>query len=196
MYRLVQYRLMSDRHDVVPILAGVFRDHGFDGSSLAVISRQTGLGKGSLYHYFPRGKQEMAEAVLDDVEQWFQHNVFEPLRRGTDAASTTHEMFVQTSRYFRSNRLVCVFGAFTLGLERAAFSGRVAAHFAHWIEALTPVLRRLGHGESAPELAEEIVAGIQGALVLARASGDDRRFERLLSRLEASAVRVPAGAHA
>ncbi|WP_176458174.1 MULTISPECIES: TetR/AcrR family transcriptional regulator [Nocardiaceae] len=187
---------MSDRHDVVPILAGVFRDHGFDGSSLAVISRQTGLGKGSLYHYFPRGKQEMAEAVLDDVEQWFHHNVFEPLRHGTDAASTTHDMFEQTARYFRSNRLVCLFGAFTLGLERAAFSGRVATHFAHWIEALTPVLNRLGHGESAAELAEEIVAGIQGALVLSRASDDETRFDRLLSRLEASAARLPAGAHA
>ncbi|AMY52942.1 putative HTH-type transcriptional regulator YxaF [Rhodococcoides fascians D188] len=196
LYRLVQYRLMSDRHDVVPILAGVFRDHGFDGSSLAVISRCTGLGKGSLYHYFPRGKQEMAEAVLDDVELWFHHNVFEPLRHGDDAASTTHDMFEQTARYFRSNRLVCLFGAFTLGLERATFSSRVAAHFTQWIEALTPVLQRLGHGDSAAELAEEIVAGIQGALVLARAFDDATRFDRVLARLEASAARVSAGVHA
>lgn len=135
----------------------------------------------------------MAEAVLDDVQQWFALNVFAPLRTDADPASITHHMFIQTARYFRSNRLVCLFGAFTLGLERATFADRVAAHFLDWIDALTPVLRTLGHGDAATELAEEIVAGIQGALVLSRASGDASRFERLLARLEASTVRVPVG---
>lgn len=182
---------MSDRSDVVPILADVFRDHGFDGSSLSVISRHTGLGKGSLYHYFPRGKQEMAEAVLDDVELWFESNVFEPLRQIDDAASSSREMFERTAQYFRSNRLICLFAAFTLGLERAAFGERIAKHFADWIDALTPVLGRLGHGNDSAGLAEEIVAGIHGALVLARASDDHLCFDRLLTRLQRSTTLLP-----
>ena len=78
-------RTAADRRDVVPLLAGVFGDHGWNGSSLSLISSRTGLGKGSLYHFFPRGKTEMAEAVLDDVDMWFQVNVFAPLQSATDA---------------------------------------------------------------------------------------------------------------
>lgn len=178
----------TDRGAVVPVLAGVFGEHGWNGSSLAVISSRTGLGKGSLYHFFPRGKTEMAEAVLDDVDMWFQVNVFAPLQAATDARARSHEMFVQTLKYFQSGRRVCLFGAFALGMERALFGGRVAKYFTDWIDALTPVLRQLGHGEDARGLAEEIVAGIQGALVLSRASGDHARFERLLNRLEAAAL--------
>jgi hypothetical protein len=29
------------------------------------------LGKGSLYHFFPGGKEDMAKAVLDEVAVWF-----------------------------------------------------------------------------------------------------------------------------
>ncbi|KZF10343.1 TetR family transcriptional regulator [Rhodococcus sp. EPR-157] len=173
---------------MVPVLAGVFGDHGWNGSSLSVISSRTGLGKGSLYHFFPRGKTEMAEAVLDDVEAWFQVNVFTPLQAATDARAHSSDMFAQTLKYFQSGRRVCLFGAFSLGMERALFGTRVAKYFTDWIDALTPVLRQLGHGEDSRGLAEEIVAGIQGALVLARASDDGRSFERVLTRLETAAL--------
>ena len=69
-------REIAERRDAIPALGEVFREHGFSGSSLAEISQHTGLGKGSLYHFFPGGKTEMAEAVLDDITNWFEENVF------------------------------------------------------------------------------------------------------------------------
>lgn len=192
MARVPATRTHADRRDVVPVLAGVFGEHGWNGSSLSVISRRTGLGKGSLYHFFPRGKTEMAEAVLDDVDMWFQVNVFAPLHTATDARTRSRNMFASTLKYFQSGRRVCLFGAFALGMERALFGNRVAKYFSDWIDALTPVLRQLGHGDDSRGLAEEIVAGIQGALVLARASDDGGRFERLLARLEAAALHTEA----
>lgn len=188
--RSTQLRAAADRRDVVPVLAGVFGDHGWNGTSLSVITRKTGLGKGSLYHFFPRGKTEMAEAVLDDVDAWFQVNVFAPLQAATDARLRSQQMFAQTLKYFQSGRGVCLFGAFSLGMERALFGSRVSKYFSDWIDALTPVLRQLGHGDDSRGLAEEIVAGIQGALVLARASENSVSFERLLSRLETAALGV------
>ena len=61
-------RQVAERSDTIPALANVFRTYGFDGASLAVITEHTGLGKGSLYNFFPRGKEEMAEVVLDEVD--------------------------------------------------------------------------------------------------------------------------------
>lgn len=52
------------REELVALLAEVFRRHGYDGASMAEISAATGLGRSSLYHWFPGGKDEMAAAVL------------------------------------------------------------------------------------------------------------------------------------
>ncbi len=84
-------RLIHTREDVLPVLGEVFREHGFEGASLSVITARTGLGKGSLYHFFPGGKEEMGQAVLAHIDGWFETEVYAPLRDDADprAASAT-----------------------------------------------------------------------------------------------------------
>jgi len=53
------------KEQIADRLFTVFRDRGFEGASIADLSRATGLGKSSLYHHFPAGKEQMAEAVLE-----------------------------------------------------------------------------------------------------------------------------------
>ena len=74
-------KAVSGRAEAVRLLAEAFREHGFEGASLATISKATGLGKGSLYHFFPAGKEEMTTAVLEDIDAWFEGQVFAPLVR-------------------------------------------------------------------------------------------------------------------
>lgn len=78
-------RVVTERKDVIAMLAEIFREHGYDGTSLSLITEKTGLGKGSLYHFFPGGKEEMAEAVLGDISAWFRTHIFDVLRGTTDA---------------------------------------------------------------------------------------------------------------
>jgi len=54
----------TERHDVIPTLGELFRENGFSGTSLADITHRTGLGKGSLYHFFTNGKKEMAHLKI------------------------------------------------------------------------------------------------------------------------------------
>ena len=61
-------------------LMDLFREKGFDGASLADISESTGLGKSSLYHHFPNGKEEMALQVLAHLEGQLEAALFEPMR--------------------------------------------------------------------------------------------------------------------
>ena len=49
-------RTLHERADVIPLIAEVFREFGFEGTSLSRITEKTALGKGSLYHFFPGGK--------------------------------------------------------------------------------------------------------------------------------------------
>ncbi len=57
------------RQAIVPELLELFRKSGYDGVNIARISEATGLGKASLYHQFPQGKEQMAREVLSFVDQ-------------------------------------------------------------------------------------------------------------------------------
>jgi TetR/AcrR family transcriptional regulator, lmrAB and yxaGH operons repressor len=56
---IVMARTKSDvRETVVAKLVDVFYEHGFDGTSLSIISERTGLQRASLYHHFPGVKRK------------------------------------------------------------------------------------------------------------------------------------------
>jgi AcrR family transcriptional regulator len=178
---------MGERSEIVPLLAEVFRTYGFEGATLARITEGTGLGKGSIYHFFPGGKEEMAEAVLSEIDSWFQQQVFQPLRAVTAEAVQPglQHMFTAVGRYFLSGRKVCLVGVFALGHERDRFAVKVRAYFAEWVQALAAALQCGGRdADTALALAEYAVGGIQGALVLARASDEPELFMRALERMQ------------
>jgi TetR/AcrR family transcriptional repressor of lmrAB and yxaGH operons len=178
--------ILTNRADAVPALAEVFREHGFEGASLSTLSKATGLGKGSLYNFFPGGKEEMMDAVLADIDQWFATTIFSPLEQARDPAATITAMVKDVTAYFQSGGRVCLIGSMCLGSSGDPFSSRVRSYFSRWISALTHCLD-VGHLPSslAMHLAEETVSGIQGAIVLARALSDEATFVRIVHRNEA-----------
>lgn len=177
-------RTVKERADVTPLLAEAFRLHGYEGATLSVIGAATGLGKGSLYHFFPGGKEEMAAAVLDHVDVWFRRHVFAPLRDHEDPRAAIALMLTATEEYFRSGGRVCIVGAFALGDARDLFAQRVSGYFREWIDALESALLRAGaNAEDARERAEDAVLGVQGAIVLARSLDERAAFSRAMKRI-------------
>lgn len=167
-------------------MAEVFRKHGYEGASLSLISEATGLGKGSLYHFFPGGKEEMAADVIAHIDGWFETNVFRPLQDMHDPRASIERMFEATDRYFQSGRRVCLIGAFALDDARNHFARQISSYFGRWVTCLAEALERTGHSQpEAIALAEETVAVIQGALTLARAFDDTAVFSRALQRASA-----------
>lgn len=178
-------RTIAERSDVIPILAEIFREYGYEGASLSTITGGTGLGKGSLYHFFPGGKAEMAQAVLEEIDSWFEKNIYRPLREAENPRAAIRTMCLSVSEYFNSGRRICLVGAFALEKVRDRFAAQVNGYFAGWITSLSGALQKLGHGaEAADNLAEEAVAAIQGALVIARALDAPELFERAMARME------------
>jgi TetR/AcrR family transcriptional regulator, lmrAB and yxaGH operons repressor len=179
-------KLASERTELLPALGEVFRAHGYEGATLALITQATGLGKGSLYHFFPGGKQQMATEVLDEIGRWFEDNIFVPLRQTDDPGRAIAAMIKGTDAYFRSGHRVCLVGVIALGSSRDSFASQVNGYFARWHEALAGVLKRAGLGAAAArQRAEDALLTIQGALVLARACDDASVFSRAMSELKA-----------
>ncbi|MGO4619891.1 TetR/AcrR family transcriptional regulator [Ensifer sp. 2YAB10] len=186
-------RVVTERKDVIAMLAEIFREHGYDGTSLSLITEKTGLGKGSLYHFFPGGKEEMAEAVLGDISAWFRTHIFDVLRGATDAEKALDQMFAGVDGYFRQGRRLCLMGVIAASGAHDRFARELNSYFSDWRSDLAVTLVRSGteKAESAA-LAEEIVGGIQGALILARSLDDPSVFGRVLARLKARCLPVPS----
>lgn len=179
-------RMVAERSDAIASLAEVFREHGYEGASLALIGKATGLGKGSLYHFFPNGKEEMVRAVLAEIEQWFEDSVYSPLRDGDDANAAIAAMLDETAKYFRSGRRVCLVGALAVANTRDLFAQAIRDYFVAWVDALQAALVRQGRdAERARILSEDAVLAIQGAIVLSRALDDPAVFQRAIDQLHA-----------
>jgi TetR/AcrR family transcriptional repressor of lmrAB and yxaGH operons len=179
-------RMVAERSDAVASLAEVFREHGYEGASLALIGKATGLGKGSLYHFFPNGKEEMVQAVLVEIEQWFENSVYSPLRDGDDADAAIVAMLDEAAKYFRSGRRVCLVGALAVANTRDLFAQAIRGYFVAWVDALQAALVRQGRdAEQARLLSEDAVLAIQGAIVLSRALDDPAVFQRAIDQLHA-----------
>jgi len=177
-------RTVFEKADAVALVAEVFRELGYEGASMSAITARTKLSKGSLYYFFPGGKEEMAAEILAHVHDWFIAHVFEPLDR-EESQAAIRSMWKSVDDYFRSGRRVCLIGAFALDETRDRFAGPIRNYFKRWIETLEDALVRGGVEEvTAKKLAEETVVGIQGALTLSRALGDTAIFGRTVQRLK------------
>ena len=177
-------RIVAERSDTIIPLAEIFREYGYEGASLALIGKATGLGKGSLYHFFPGGKEEMVQAVLAEIENWFDRTIYAPLREGTDVNGAIDAMLDGVTDYFKSGRRVCLVGALAVSNTRDRFSKAIRGYFESWVDALRSALVRQGRSDhQAGALSEDAVLSIQGAIILSRALDDPAVFQRAIDQV-------------
>ncbi len=168
----------------VPCLLHLFRQYGYDGATLAKISEATGLGKASLYHHFPGGKDEMVEAVLDYLGHWVSQNILQPLASPGDAGQRLRAMADRLSELYEGGEQPCLTAILLLGSARDVFHDRVKGFFRAWIQAIARVLIESGmEKQLAQERGEDGVIAIQGALILSQGLDDAAPFRRVVQQL-------------
>ncbi len=173
-----------DDEQLLNRLTNVFRTYGYEGASLSRLTEATGLKRASLYHRFPGGKEEMASAVLDRADKWFAEYVLAPLGQAGEPADRVREMARRLGEFYSDGRLSCLLDTLSLGKEHSGFRRHIRQSMSGWIEVLKEMALEAGHpSQEAARRGEEAVLRIQGALVLARAVGDARPFERVLADL-------------
>ena len=172
------------RDEVIDRLMLAFRRHGYAEASLSELSKATGLGKSSLYHYFPNGKEDMMRAVLEWLASKLRAEVFEPLGGAGTPKRRLDRMIRSLDLFYKGGREACLLGNLVVGETRDRFHRPLAAIFEEWIEAVAATLREAGYSRVvARSRAADAVIRIEGALVLAGAFGDATLFERTLAQL-------------
>jgi TetR/AcrR family transcriptional repressor of lmrAB and yxaGH operons len=176
----------------VPELLDLFRRLGYDGATLAKISQTTGLGKASLYHHFPGGKDEMVEAVLMALEHGLEQITVEMLQMQGDAPARLRKMCDRLSKVYDNGQKPCLLAALLSGSAKDAFRDRVEKLLQLWIRAIATVLTTAGMDETlARQRGEDGVMMIQGALILAQGLQDPAPFQRVMQQIPETLCRPP-----
>jgi len=172
------------RDAVVDRLLGAFRRYGYDAASLGQLSNATGLGRSSLYHYFPGGKEEMARAVLDRVDEWARDAIFGPMQATGTPERRLGQVIAALDSYYGGGAEACLFGNLVVGDARVLFQDRLSDSFRKLIDGFARLAREKDvPAREAQQRAEDAVVRVQGALVVSRGIADPAPFRRVLKRL-------------
>lgn len=179
------------KDETIAQLLTVFRRYGYEGATLTRLSKATGLGKASLYHHFPKGKEEIAATVLNYTSDWMTANIIAPLHdKERQPALRIREMTKQVNELYSCGQKPCILAVLVLG-DNDIFQEQIQRALRLWIDTLAEVLLDAGlDKKTAQYRAKNAIIQIQGALILARGLNDTEPFEGVLESLPAALLKV------
>jgi TetR/AcrR family transcriptional repressor of lmrAB and yxaGH operons len=161
------------RGAIVRAAVTLFRRYGFAATGINEIAEVSGAPKGSLYHYFPNGKDEIAEAAVRFAGAGVVATLEKLEREHNTAAAMVRAYCRLVAGWMAKSGFRDGCPIATTLLESApqsadmATAGREA--FAGWCAVVARALIRDGFGKAeATRLATLTVCSIEGALILAR----------------------------
>ncbi|PAU86743.1 TetR family transcriptional regulator [Pseudomonas sp. WN033] len=164
------------RENLIQAAAKLFRQRGYAATGLNDILRESGAPKGSLYHYFPGGKEALGEAAVRWAGERGRLSLMLLREREPDTPALLQAYASQLAAWMMSSgcRDGCPIATTVLEAAPAVpaltTAGREA--FQSWSEELTQALRRDGlTDEPARRLAQLAIAAMEGALILSRVEG-------------------------
>jgi TetR/AcrR family transcriptional regulator, lmrAB and yxaGH operons repressor len=179
-------------------------EKGYAGMELRDVAAQGKAPRGSIYHHFPGGKRQLAVEAAElegsEIRAAIESSLAE---RGLAATLTMFgEMFRRRVKD-QPERLGCPVAAAALARpEDPALAAAATAAFQSWEAPIAAALRDEGVAEAdAATFAGLVVSTVEGALIRARAAGDqaplDSAIAGLRQALEAllsAAARTPSTA--
>src|SRR5262245_33131468 len=184
---------LMTRAEILSRLMDLFREMGFDGASISDISEVTGLGKSSLYHHFPNGKQEIALEVLRHLEDQLEAALYEPLRSSDPPADKLNRMLDTVSAFYDGGRKACLLERLGASVDARTFRRPLGRAFDRWLDAVESLGVEAGLPQAvARQRAEDLVVRVEGALVVTTGTGDTTVFARTIRDLRQSVLSPPA----
>ena len=192
---------MTDTRDrLVEATAELFRLNGYSGTAVKQIVQSAKAPFGSMYHFFPNGKEELGVATIHWSGAIYGELIelfFEP---GGDPVASTRLFFEAAADTVRDTDYVDACPIATVALEVASTSEplRIATAdvFRSWLVALDEYFVQSGLTKSkARPLSVSLFCLLEGAFILARATRDDGTI-RTAGRTGADAVGAAFAARA
>jgi AcrR family transcriptional regulator len=179
----------DSRNRMIQSAALLFREHGYSGTGFRDVIEHSGAPRGSIYHHFPGGKEQLAADTVAWAAAVIERRIERTVQRGEPVAALG--MFVDTWREVLEDsnfRAGCPIVAVAAEADAGSTATAAAATaFTRWEELIARALLNAGVGRTdARRLATLVVAGIEGAILMCRARRDIRPLRDVHRALEAT----------
>lgn len=181
---------LNTRERIVTATSELFRRQGYNGTSLSQIVEASAATTGSLYHFFPGGKDDLTAEVLRSSGAAYGELVEAIIRAAPDPASGVVDAFEGAAQVLVESDFIdpCPIG--TVAREVASTNGELRSIAAEvmsgWIRLLTSTFVDAGIATArANELAALVVASIEGGFVMARTTREVDTFRSIGTNLGA-----------
>ena len=192
---------MSTRDRIVAAAAQLYGRYGYTGVGLKQVAAESGAPIGSLYHFFPGGKDELAAEALQLSGHGYQILVEGIFESSPDLTSGIQAAFAGAAEVLEASGYADACWIETVALEVASTNEPLrlvtAEIFERWIDAATRLVEAGGvpAGE-ARRLGIAIITGLEGAFVLSRSLRSREPLlatgEALVAAAEAALARRPS----
>jgi AcrR family transcriptional regulator len=189
----------ATRDRIVQRSAELFRHQGFASTGVKQIVVEASAPFGSLYHFFPGGKEQLAEEVIRWSGAIYGQLIDAFFVPGADPVSATREFFSAAAQTLRATDYADACPIATVALEVSSTSEPMrkacAEVFDSWIDAATELLVESGlPRRRSRALAISMLSSLEGAFVLARALRSTEPIE-VAGATAAASMREAIAAH-
>ncbi len=159
---------------------------GLQATSFAEVLAATGAPRGSLYHHFPGGKDQLVAAAVDRAGAVLT-DAMAPVAGAPAEAVVERFLAIWRAVLTRSQcEAGCAVLAVTVATDSPDLLSHATAVFRAWRERLADLLQQGGLSpEQARALAMMLIASAEGAVVLSRADHSLEPFEAVAQLLMA-----------
>jgi len=183
------------RARLVDAAAELFSRHGYAATGVKAVLAAADAPYGSLYHFFPGGKQELGVAVVEHGGEVYRQLVEALYPPDVDVVAATEAAFVDAALLLEETDYADACPIATIALEVASsdepMRRAAAAGFASWLDVLERRFTAAGMTpERAAAVAVELFCLLEGAFLLGRTT---RSAAPLRTVGRAAAARVADG---
>ena len=175
--------MRSTRDQMIATTCLLLESQGLHGTGLSQILKASGTPKGSLYYYFPEGKDELAEAAISWAGQMVAERIRTGMDEGVGAGEAVRRFVLSIAAQVEASGFQSGGPLATVAMETATTNPRLnqacRAAYTQLRDAFAERLVRDGYGAAqAEQLATGIIAAIEGGTLLCRTfySGDPLRL--------------------
>jgi AcrR family transcriptional regulator len=189
--------MAATRERIVDVSSELFRRQGFSATGVKQIVAEAGAPFGSLYHFFPEGKEQLGAEVIRRSGGLYGQLIGAFFGPAADPVSATRQFFAGAAETLRETDYADACPIATVALEVSSSSEPMrlacAEVFGDWIDEAGGRLMEAGlPRRRARALAISMLASLEGAFVLSRALRSTEPLE-VAGAAAAAAVRDALG---
>lgn len=175
----------STAAQILDVAERLVQERGFNGFSYADVAAELGLTKAALHYHFP-GKAELGEALIERYAMRFNDALAAlDADRGLDAVAKLEAYAQLYAEVFRDDRMcLCGMLAADYATLPDPMQARVVAFFDDnetWLAQVLEAGRAAGslhYDEPARSVAQTLLGGLEGAMLVSRPYHDIERFQK------------------